>query len=69
MKLENVPFSEYRDSTTVSEDVRCSCYLCADMSDVIWEKFGKPKISNFWCIILVKKNITSFYVPVHYMWH
>lgn len=48
---------------------RSSCYSCADVSDVVWEKFGQPKVSNFWVIILIKKYITSFNVPMNNMLH
>lgn len=39
------------------------------MSDVVWKKFGQPKVSNFWSEVFIKKNVTSFDISMHYRWH
>lgn len=67
MQRTNVK-NQDQSTNYLKDDLRCSCYSCANMSNIIREKFGQPKISYFGAKILVKKYITSFDVSMYNMW-
>lgn len=60
---------KWQSTGSFKVNIRCSCYSCANVRDIIWEEFSQTKVSNFWVKVLVQKYITSFDVSMHNTWH